>query len=124
MQRPDFLWSTEECAVGVATAIIKFDHIVKRGGLAIAEVRGSSGDLAERFRAPEPLRNALAAKVAIAFGVGIVAEMSIHVEVPIRNCGIADKGLVSSASNLSRVGMRRQAGANMQTEDREIIVRE
>src|SRR5436305_69296 len=107
MQWTNLLRAAQKSAFRVAAAIIEVDHIIERGGLAVAEIRGSLRDLAQPFGAPQAWRNGLAAKIAIARGSWIITEVSIDVKVAIRDRGSADECLVGCAPGLRGIGMGR-----------------
>jgi hypothetical protein len=118
----DLFRSAKERTGRVAASIVEVDYVIQRRCLAIAEVRGGTGNLPKGFRPPEAHRNGLLAETAVARGSGIVTVRSVNVEVTIGNSGIADKGLVGGAPSLSRVGVRRERGVDMETNDVKIVV--
>jgi len=123
VQRLDFFWTAQECAIRIAAAIVEPDHVVQRGGLAVAKVRRGLSDLPKRLRSPEANGDRLLAEGAITFRVRIVAEVSVDVEVAVGNRRVADEGLIGSASGLGRVRVWRKRGVDVQPNDMKIVVR-
>ena len=119
----DFLRPADKCPHRVTATIIEVDDVVECCGLPVAEVRGGPCDLTKAFGTPQAYRNCLAAEVAISCGSRIIAEMSVYVEVAIRDRWIADEGLVGRTPDLGRIGMRRKGRVNVQADDMEIVVR-
>jgi hypothetical protein len=107
---------------GIASAIVEVDNIFECCGLAVAEERRGLGDLTKALRAPEPRRNGLAAKIAIACSLRGIAKMSIYIEVSIRGRPIADEGLVGRAPAFGGIGMRREFGVDAQANVVEIVI--
>src|SRR3954453_15318511 len=106
MQRLDCFWSAQKSSFRIATAIVKIDHVIKRRGLAIAEIRSSLGHLPKSLGAPQAYRNCLLAEIAVARSGGIVTEMAIHVEVAVCHRGIADQRLIGRAAFFCWVSVR------------------
>src|SRR5215467_7561645 len=106
MERLDLLRTAEERAVRIAAAIVKVDHIIERGGLAVTKIGRGLRHLAKSLGAPQPIGNFLPAKVAIAFRGRIVTERAVHTEVTAGGGGIADQRLVRRAPFLRGISVR------------------
>src|ERR1700750_496089 len=100
MQRLDFLWASEGRAFAITSAILEFDHIAQCRGLAIAEIRTGFRDLAQTLGAPQTYWNRLAAEVAVAARVGVVAEMSVHIEIAVGDGRVANQSLIEYPAGL------------------------
>src|SRR5215475_8728423 len=98
MQRHDLFGAAQEGPYGIASAVIKFEDIIERCRLTIAEIGRRFGYLPQSFSAPQSNRNRLAAEVAIPRRRGVIAEMTIHVEISAGNRGITNQRLVKDAA--------------------------
>ena len=117
MQRPDLLRSAEKRANRIPAPIVELEDIIERRGLAVAEIGRGLRDLPKTLRAPQTRWNGLAAEIAVSLRAGVVAEVTVDVEVAVGDRRIADQRLIGRAPLLGGIGVRREVLIDAQADD-------